>query len=1285
MPISDDLQLDLTEALAQVDALGVQLDAALQQATTGLAAGLQDAVATPLEPTLDAAPVEAELAAALATAGATPIEVEADTAQLGGTIDEALNAVQGTVAVDADTAPMVADIDAAAAGATATVTVEADTTQAEQDITDLGDAATAATGSTGGGGTDGLSSSLSGLGGVAAGGAGGSISALTSSLGTIPVIGTAAAVAIGVLGKVTDDYFNSAVSATAGTQRFNQQFGDLADETQQIDVGGVNTSLAELNSQLGSSTTQTRNALSNLALLGNQSGATADQVSVAGKQLAALAANAAAANPQLGSVGDVASKLDRLLGRGGPRLAQYGISLSSVDINARAADIALARGSGTITEFDKRAAGAALATEKLGTGLQDNLANAAQNPIIQLRELSHQFEVFITDLGRPLIAPVFEILTQAQPVILSVARLFGVLIQAILPIAGALVTAFAPLLSGLFNTIGSVISSFIPLFQQAGNVIQSLLAPALAALAPLLSSIVGLFSDIAVAVQPVVDAAVPLADLFGRILGFLAEGAGLALSAVVDVLARIVQALTPLIEATNTIGNIVKVLQFFGVVSADAAGGAGKLGDQVKANVKDLADLQAQVADTDDKFAHFIATESQFATTGNILDELRRVGISMQQLKADLANGEQGFKDFIAAAIDAGQVKIQVDGADVSSASIRELDGSLVDYLNTSGAAVTQGGDLVAAFTNQAAASEKQAQANFNVIASQQGLTDAQEATIGATAKAAFGVDTYANRLLVLADTTGTLTAAEKSAVDQREAAAQQQQRLADGLGQLATAALGAGVSEADLKAKSEELGISQDKLKAFVDSVGKAFTDFKNTLVANLPAVQDVLSKVGDAFTQGTNPQKLIDQLNQDTQALVSFQENVQFLIDAHLTSLATVAAQKGPEFTNAIVNSIKNGRAGLGEELNNNIAVYQQNLTNTENFLTNTAAPALFDQSKALGEASTTAFGGAVNFPAGVTVSMGQVPGAIATAQPGVTQAAGASGQATTDEFGNKLTPASQVDQQFALAQSNLVSVGLAGAPLMNASGTAGFNVAVAFGKGMAIGLNAQADSPGGGEVGSAARHLVDVVDREIRAEAGIHSPSTLTAQLGGELSAGLAQGISGATHLVLDAVDQQLGVVEKFTQTRVNGVVETVRDFIDGGFIVSVGGKIDRAQSDLRGLAGEAADSLAATSRPLDDYTSSALQAADASNQLAASLQGVGDATPHAFLAVPTRPAGVAPLSPFAAGASGGPSTVNLNLQVVLPVGVTAADADVLAGAISGQVQASVAQVFSVVAKA
>lgn len=1037
MPITEVVELDISSALGDVQTIGDALTA----------------VASDFSGTVQAS---------LADAASQPIQVTADTGTITASVDDALTSAGGTVFPTADTTGMVSDIESAASSTTAVITVEADTTQAQDSIDALAQSSTAAIGTDGGGGGggNGVAGLAGALGGVATSGGAAElgISGATSSIGSsIPVFG-AAAVALGTVAAAGDSYFNSAVNAQGATQRFNAQFGEFADQVSTVNVGGLNTSLSDLNIELGSSTSQTKNALSNLAVLGNQSGATGAQVAGAAENVAALSAALVAANPALGSVGDVASKLDRLLGRGGARLASYGISLDSAAINARALDIALERGSTTVTEFDKRAAGAQLAVEQLGGKIKTNVDQGVDNPIIKLRQFSAEFAKFTTSLGQPLVTPIFDILRLAQPVIESVAGLFGELVQALLPIGRAVIEAFGPLESGILNTITDGIAAFLPIIQSIASSVTAFLGPALKGLTPLFDALVKAASDTAAQLQPIVDQGAALASVLGPLLGSSVSFLATALAGLIPIFTQV---LIPILKFGAVIPALISAAEAFGLIDSQA----GKAGTaaQYYANAGGLIDkndlAKGLKADADAWEKNAFAA-SEFTKAGpSVVDSLRRMGISADDLRQQLQNSDVGFKEFTAKAIEAGQVKIRLNGADVTAAQIRGLNGNLGDYLNTSGAVVVQGQNLEAAFTNQSNALNLQAQSTFTAIAAQLGLNDAQIAALGAQAQATFGADTYSNKLAILAQQQQEQQAAEAAngAILGNNA---------NGWTALATAVANGTINTNNAAEAAKILGVDVDTASKFIKDAQTAVDNFVSNALQKFPTAKTVFEDLTKATNQA-DPVSLTNNLNAATLASLGFQQNID-TIAQKFPEVAKVLQEEGPKaagaFAQSFLKATPEQQKGLEDAIVNN--------------------------RNALGTIETD-----------IKASIGNN---VATAS----QLA----QDMTKGFDQNLD-FSKVTKEGIDSASGVLKDGGVVDPLKNTANKLGIDTGQALALGIASGMGNSSPI-----IQQAAKDAVDAANKAAREQAGIKSPSRLFAEVGQQLGAGMALGLSDSQAQVI-----------------------------------------------------------------------------------------------------------------------------------------------------------------------
>lgn len=416
MSIREDLELDIADALSNVDKLG----AALDQAATQLKVALADAISI-----LSVVKVE-----------------EVDTSAVTEGIDSAVAAadtnVGVTAQVDADTAPAEGEI-AALDSEPVTVEVDADTAPAQEQLDGLG-----ASGTQAAEGLDAASASAAGF-AVAGGLASKNIGGLGSKIEAVGPQSAAAVGGITAVAAVLGVAFEKAVAATAAQDRFNQTFGDLAPEVERVNVGNLDRDLGDLSVELGSIASGVRNAASNFGQLGVASGASQEEVAKSSDQLVALAARAVALNPALGSVGDVAGRMGRALSRGGRFAADFKVALTTDEIAARALADTGKLTTSELTFYDKAAAGAAIATEKYGDSLDQAITKGSESPIIQLRKLEVEFSKALTEIGQPLVVPIIDILTKAEPIFISFARTLGAVGTVAIAVLGPMLDIFSRL------------------------------------------------------------------------------------------------------------------------------------------------------------------------------------------------------------------------------------------------------------------------------------------------------------------------------------------------------------------------------------------------------------------------------------------------------------------------------------------------------------------------------------------------------------------------------------------------------------------------------------------------------------------------------------------------------------------------------------------------------------------------------------------------------------------------------------------------------------------------
>jgi len=449
-----DLSLDTSDAASSIEAL----EPIFESVGAGFAQALVEALdvlgAIPA-PEIDTSQIDAALADSATTGAEVLASSISDAATEGGTagaeaVQESLAGIEVPeidVPVTADTDPAVAEIQAIDVEQL-TLEVNADTTAAQDDIEQLGDSAVGSTSDIGG--LTGATQGFQAAGDLATGSAAG----LGGAIGGMSGAATAAVGAVTVTAGVLSVFFNEAVDAAGATQQWNVSLGEAARRVENMrDIEGLNFTLGELALTLGSDDDALRKVVARLYQTATASGITTDKSALYVEQLTALAARAVALNPALGTVDEVVARLSNGLARGGRFAANYGIALTAAEIQARALTDTGKTQAAELTVVEKSMAGAEIAAEKYGKGLNDVVVTGSENAIITQRRLSQAFRETFERLGAPLVVPIFQILEDSRPIVEDVGRIFAVLGATVLPIVIAALLALEPPLRLVANIL----------------------------------------------------------------------------------------------------------------------------------------------------------------------------------------------------------------------------------------------------------------------------------------------------------------------------------------------------------------------------------------------------------------------------------------------------------------------------------------------------------------------------------------------------------------------------------------------------------------------------------------------------------------------------------------------------------------------------------------------------------------------------------------------------------------------------------------------------------------
>jgi len=275
---------------------------------------------------------------------------------------------------------------------------------------------------------------------------------------------TAAFTAFGLAGRT---FVSSARSSVSASERFSFILGDMAEEVDNIDIGGLNEDLTTLAQRLGQDDEALRNAASKIFQIGKTSGIARPEVADLTETVVALAARAGALDPTLTNVGASAQRLFFGLARGGPILARFGIDLPAKELREFAEQSGKTFASLSIGE--RATIGAELALKKLGGTLASDINQGAENTEIRFRALREEFNNAVEDLGVPLLEPTLAAIRAGQPLLLELANLFSSLISAVAPLGALLIESVTPAVEGLAGALSLLLSPLGPLSEIIGS------------------------------------------------------------------------------------------------------------------------------------------------------------------------------------------------------------------------------------------------------------------------------------------------------------------------------------------------------------------------------------------------------------------------------------------------------------------------------------------------------------------------------------------------------------------------------------------------------------------------------------------------------------------------------------------------------------------------------------------------------------------------------------------------------------------------------------------------
>lgn len=1102
-----ELELDTRRALREVDALEERLGRA-----------------TSVRVEADVRQVTSAITAAVANANATVL-VDADAREVTGSIDAAVAASDDQLTLFADAGDVTASIDAAIQTADTNVQITADTAQAETALERVDDKA-----------------------GKAAESSGRLRQALTL------------AAAAGV-GKALFEIAQAASDLAESTSKATVVFGD---EFDRIAVFAENAATA-----VGLSTAEALEATGTFGNLFQALGATTEVAADLSPQVVTLAADLASFN-NLG-VDETLEKLrSGLVGEVEP-LRALGVSFNAAEVEAKAMELGLADANGEVTEGAKLQARFALIMEQT-TLAQGDFARTSEGLANQQRILTAEFKDAVAQVGTGLLPSFLDLVGVGRDLIPT----FADFASSVLPPLLSVITSLAPA-AGSFLT---VLTSLAPVIEAVATVIDGIPDPLLV--------MIGL----AIAAGKATDS---LGTSFGKLQGKVTD---------------LLNGTTSLNPWAIGIGVAVGVI---GAVMAKSAAEAAAFRAEVAEVTEALRDQDGVLRVTNDSLAGYVETQSRFESRSQ-LDDLDRLNVSFADV-ADLSRqGAAGLQEFTEATLRAGETTLaynntQFDlaeaqerfnnGAEFSAEQLSTLaDGYVIAangtrlFLSGNEDLVTSFGELqdataeaaeqelirlsglddsTAAIVDNARANNLLEDGNVDVVAALDETNAALDEQREAEEAAAAAAEELAERQAAL-----SATSSEAALAAQRIAVAIDGVSAAANLGfpptiqsvQALAAALADGAAtETEMQAAADALGVSVENLQGFVDSVSGSLDAFSQTARDSFGGVSEAIDRADEA-AEGFSLVAIRDELQRTIDAANAFPFNVQFLIDQGLTGLAGIAAQRGPEFTAALVTAIQNGEGDVAAEVEGLVGTFGTTLGpggTLDTFLTGTAGPAIALATGETARLAAEAFGPNFNLLDPATQELLLAEGAITGATPAITGAAESAGADAAAGFGTEFAAApdeaadaldlaegvvasngavvdaaENIGLLAALAfggsngfgnssiQATLVMTALIGA-LSRGAGPV-YGIASAIGRGIGADLGAGiVDGIEGyvGRISSAAAAAVRAAETAARAEARSNSPSLLFAELGEDMGAGVVLGLDASIAEVAAAASDLVSV--------------------------------------------------------------------------------------------------------------------------------------------------------------
>lgn len=640
---------------------------------------------------------------------------------------------------------------------------------------------------------------------------------------------------------------------------------------------------------------------------------------------------------------------------------------------------------------------------------------------------------------------------------------------------------FFPALTGIVAELGPSLTALFqnlsPLVAEFGGAFVLLAESA----APGLLSLAESLGDIVIALTPAIPVVTGFLDLFVTGLAFIAEGA----AALIDALGPVAPAIAGVAAALLLLNTnpIFAVITAVGVLAtalgqADDAVEAYTINASAfnEANIEGAAsadELSAALDRSSDAYEEFLFNQSAFAQAG-VVDELTQIGLTASEVGVLLADGAGGFNEFVAAAVEAGAVDLDLAalGLDASKGAdgIRELDDNIINLIANNEGAVDSGHALIDAFEEQFRVEEDLAEVQLRNLLNTEQLTQEQYDNAIATANASDGYGTWQEALDLATEALGenqAAAAANSAALDVDRSIIED---TAAGWVAFVQGVNDGTIASKDYSVVAQALGVELGVVESVAGEVNSRLDELVDSAVSKLPTAASAL----DGLEETYDPAVLLNKLNETTVGILNFTANIQAIAEAS-PEVAAFLAEQGPEAVGALASSLAVDGPGAIQSIQDiedaleaqgiATAVYKEVLD--ENL------PAALGDITSFAEEATAGLDDGLDFD-GVT-----------TAQV----------ESVADVLGDAVL--------WADAEETATTQGVA--------------IGSDLGVGIADGITGSTP-----EIEAAAAQAVADAEAAAREEADSNSPSRLFAAVGADLVAGLEQGLSAASDLTVGVGD-------------------------------------------------------------------------------------------------------------------------------------------------------------------